>query len=216
MLLEKEREQVVVYCQRMISTGLTVGTSGNISIYNREQGLMAISPSSMDYMVMEPVDVVVQDLDGNVVDSPRRPSSESDLHLICYKNREDINAVVHTHSPNTTTLAILGWELPAVHYNVAYSGGSIIPVAPYRLFGTMELAEAALKTLEGRYGCLLANHGALAAGSGISHAYALAEQMEFCAEVYLKAKAAGEPNVLSEEQIIEVIGKFIAYSSQEK
>ena len=216
MLLEKEREQVAQYCKKLDASGLTVGTSGNISIYNREKELMAISPSSMDYAAMEPEDVVLLNLDAKIVDGVRRPSSEFGMHLICYKHRQDIGAVVHTHSCHATTLAVMGWDLPAVHYNIAYSGGATIPCAPYCLFGTQELAETALKYLEGRYACLLANHGALAAGSNISHAYALAEQLEFCAGIYLKAKTLSSPNILTDEQITDVIGKFIAYTSQEK
>ena len=216
MVLEIERAQVVRYCRQLEAANLTTGTGGNISIFNAEAGLMAISPSSMDYAVMEPGDVVVQDLDANIVDGNRRPSSEFGMHLICYKNRPDIGAVVHTHSPKATTLAVLGWDLPAIHYMIAFSGGATIPCAPYRLFGTPELAEAALKYLEGRYACLLANHGALATGPNIRHAFALAEHMEFCADLYLRAKTLAEPNVLSDEQITEVIGKFIDYTAQEK
>jgi L-fuculose-phosphate aldolase len=216
MVLENERTQVVRYCQQLEAAQLTTGTGGNISIFNAEAGLMAISPSSMDYAVMEAEDVVVQDLDAKIVDGTRRPSSEFGMHLICYKNRPDIGAVVHTHSPKATTLAVLGWDLPAIHYMIAFSGGATIPCAPYCLFGTPELAETALKYLEGRYACLLANHGALATGPNIRHAFAMAEHMEFCADLYLRAKKLAEPNILSDDQITEVIGKFIDYKTQEK
>ena len=216
MLMEKERKQVVQYCRKLDATGLTTGTSGNISIFNAEAGLMAISPSSMDYEDMELEDVVIQDLDAKIVDGIRRPSSEFGLHLICYKHRQDIGAVVHTHSPKATTLAVLGWDLPAIHYMIAYSGCPTIPCAPYCLFGSPELAETALKYLKGKYACLLANHGSLATGPNIAHAYGLAEQMEFCADLYLRAKMLGSPNILTDEQIAEVIGKFISYTKQEK
>ncbi len=83
----------------MISSGLTKGTGGNISIFNREQGLVAISPSGLDYYETKPEDVVILNLDGDVVEGERKPSSELDMHLIYYRKREDINALVHTHSP---------------------------------------------------------------------------------------------------------------------
>ena len=217
MLLENERNQVVQFCRQLATAGLTTGTGGNISIFNSEAGLMAISPSAMDYAVMDVEDVVLQDLDAKIVDGIRRPSSEFGMHLICYQNRPDIGAVVHTHSPKATTLAVLGWDLPAIHYMIAASGGPTIPCAPYCLFGTPELAETALKYLEGRYACLLANHGALATGPDIGHAFALAEHMEFCADLYLRAKMLAEPNILSDDQISEVIGKFIVdYKPQGK
>ena len=82
----------------MISSGLTKGTGGNISIFNREQGLVAISPSGLEYYETKPEDVVILNLDGEVVEGERKPSSELDMHLIYYRKREDINALVHTHS----------------------------------------------------------------------------------------------------------------------
>ena len=216
MLLENERSQVVRYCRQLSTAGLTTGTGGNISIFNAEAGLMAISPSAMDYTVMDPEDVVVQDLEARIVEGVRRPSSEFGMHLICYKNRTDIGAVVHTHSPKATTLAVLGWDLPAIHYMIALSGGATIPCAPYRLFGTPELAATALETLGDGYACILANHGALATGPNIGHAFSLAEHMEFCADLYLRAKMVAEPNIMDEDQIAEVRRQFVAYKTQEK
>jgi L-fuculose-phosphate aldolase len=178
---------------------------------------MAISPSSLEYSDMTPEDVVIMDLDENIVEGSLRPSSESSMHLICYKQRPDIKAVVHSHSPKATTLAVLGWDLPAVHYMIAYSGGATIRCAPYCLFGTRELAEAAIRALEGRYACLLENHGILATGPDIGFAFSLAEQLEFCADVYLRAKMVAEPNILTDEQIASVIAQAMSsYSSPKK
>lgn len=217
MLLQEERQNVVEYCRKLGAGELTTGTGGNISIYNAGAGLMAISPSSMDYAEMTSGDVVIMDLDAKVVDGNLRPSSEFGMHLICYKKRQDIRTVVHTHSPKATTLAVMGWDLPAVHYMIALSGGATIRCTPYRLFGTMELAEEAIKALEGSFACLLGNHGTLATGPDIGYAYSLAEHMEFCADIYLRAKTLGEPKILSNEQISEVIEKFLSsYSTQKK
>ena len=215
MQLQTERKQVVDFCRKISASGFAAGTSGNISILNKPAGLFAISPSSMDYDRITPEDVVVLDLDAHIVAGGRRPSTELGLHQMCYRYRPDIGAVVHTHSPCATSLAVLGWELPAVHYMIALGGDPIVPCAPYHLFGTPELARAAVETLNGRYGCLLANHGVLAAGPDIGHAYALAVQIEFCADVYLRAKAAGTPNILSDAQMAHVIAKLDAYAKQE-
>jgi L-fuculose-phosphate aldolase len=94
MLLEQERIDVVKYCKKLITAGLTTGTGGNISILNREKGLYAMSPSGMDYFETQPEDVVVMDLDGNVVDGKRKPSSEHALHRIFYTDRDDLDAIV--------------------------------------------------------------------------------------------------------------------------
>jgi L-fuculose-phosphate aldolase len=211
MLLELERIQVIEYCGKLAGSGLTSGTSGNISILDAGRQLMAISPSAMSYGEMAPADVVVMNLEGDVVDGMRRPSTEYGMHLVCYRERRDIGAVVHTHSPRATTLAVLGLDLPAVHYMIALSGRATIPCTPYRLFGTPELAEEAIRHLQGGYACLLANHGTLATGPTLAYAWSLTEQIEFCADLYLRARAVGEPLILSDEQIAEVAGKLSSY-----
>ena len=105
MIMEAERQQIVDYGKKMSASGLSVGTSGNISIYDPETGYMAISPSGLGYFDTEAKDIVVMDLDGNIIDGERKPSSEHGLHTIVYKNRPEARAVVHTHSPYATTLA---------------------------------------------------------------------------------------------------------------
>lgn len=214
MKLEDARAQVVDYCRKLEHSTLSSGTSGNISVFDGEQKLMAISPGAMDYDCMAPEDVVLMDLDGTVVEGDRRPSSEWSMHLACYRTRADVRAVVHTHSPAATTLAVLGLELPAVHYMIALSGKSSIPLAPYHLYGTAALAEAAADALQGGYACLLESHGVLAAGADIHQAWSTAEQVEFCADLYLRAKQVGEPKILSDAQIAEVIDQLESYKRQ--
>ncbi len=93
MILRKERELVVEYGQKMVTSGLTTGTGGNLSIFNGTEQLFAISPSGLDYFKTEPEDVVILDLDGNVVDGKRKPSSEYDMHRIFYERRPQTGAV---------------------------------------------------------------------------------------------------------------------------
>jgi L-fuculose-phosphate aldolase len=168
----------------------------------------------MSYEAITTKDVVVVDLDANIVDGIRRPSTEFDMHLGCYKARQDIGAIVHTHSIAATTLATLGWDLPAIHYMIAYSGGALVRCAPYRLFGTKDLSDIAVEYLGQSYGCLLASHGVLAGGPNIGHAFALAQQIEFCADLYLRAKSVGEPTILSDEEIADVVASFANYNTQ--
>lgn len=214
MHMRSEREQVVEYCRKLDASGLGPGTSGNISVFNTEERMMAISPSSMDYQLLTAEDIVLMDLSARVVAGARRPSTEFEMHLACYREREDFGAVVHTHSPQATTLAVLGWDLPAVHYMIGYSGAASIRCAPYRLFGTPELAAEALSYLGSGYACLLGNHGTLAGGPNIGHAWALTEQIEFCAGLYLRSKALGQPDILDDQQMADVIQKFSSYSVQ--
>ncbi|KNZ41962.1 L-fuculose-phosphate aldolase [Acetobacterium bakii] len=207
MILEKERNDVVKYCQKLITAGLTKGTGGNISIYNREQQLMAISPSGIDYFETEPEDIVVIDINGKIADGKRKPSSEHELHRIFYLKRDDIDAVVHTHSIYSTVLATLRQPLPASSYLVAFSGLDV-RCADYASFGSLELAELTFEAMIDRYAVLMANHGLLTGGKDILNAFNIAEQIEHCAEVYVKARAIGEPVILDEEEMTKMIYKF--------
>jgi L-fuculose-phosphate aldolase len=209
------RQQVVVCCHKLADSRLAAGVSGNVSCLDRNAGLVAISPSAMDYRAMRPEDVVLIDRDGQLVDPGRRPSSEWGMHLACYGLREDVGAVVHTHSPAATTLAVLGRELPAVHYMIALNGSDRIPLAPYHRFGSEALASAAVQAMGEGWACLLANHGVLATGRDLDAAWDLAENIEFCADLYLRASNVGEPRVLSAEQIGEVIAQLGSYQRQQ-
>lgn len=214
MLLQRERELVVEHCRMLATHKLTKGTGGNISALDREKKLFAISPSGMDYFVMQPEDVVVLDLDGKTVDGARTPSSEMDMHRLLYVDREDINAVVHAHSTFATTLACLHWSLPALHYLIGYSGGDGVRCTSYAPFGSPELAEIARDGMKGRYAVLLGNHGLLAAGPNMQYAFNAAEEIEFVCELHWRAKSVGDPVILSEEDMNVVLEKFKTYGQR--
>ena len=216
MLLEKEREQVVEYGKKMSSEGLTSGTSGNISVYNAEKQLMAISPSGIGYFETEPEDVVIMNLNGEVVEGNRKPSSEWALHTAMYKIKPNCGAVVHTHSMYCTVFASLRQPLKAVHYVIGDAGVAEVPCAPYETFGTEELAESAAKTIGKSDAVLLANHGMLACGKDIKVAYGLAKGMEYCAELQYRCMAIGKPVVLDDEEMDRVMDKFQNYGQKEE
>ena len=207
MLLQKEREDVVKYCQMLITHGLTKGTGGNISILNREEGLFAISPSGIDYFETEPEDIVVMNLKGEIVDSNRKPSSEHELHRIFYTDRDDIDAVVHTHSVYSTVLAPLREGLPASSYLVAFSGYDV-RCAEYASYGSMELAKNTFEAMKERNAAFMANHGLIAGGSDILNAFNIVEQIEQCAEVYVKARSIGTPVLLDHDEMTRMIDSF--------
>jgi L-fuculose-phosphate aldolase len=211
MILEEERKKIVKYGKKLIESGLTKGTGGNISIYNKDENLMAISPSGIDYFKTKPEDVVVLDLDGNIVDGDRKPSSEYPMHKIFYEKRDDIKAVVHAHSVYSTTISTLRWDIPALSYLVPFAGGKKIPCAEYATFGTQELAENNYKAMEGYKACLMANHGLLAGSGDISTAFMIAEQVEFIAELFYRAKSIGDPVILADSEMELMLEKFKSY-----
>ena len=211
MLMQKEREQVVEYGKMMSAARLSTGTSGNISVYNHELGLMAISPSGLDYFSTTPEDVVVTDLNGNIVDGTRKPSSEWGLHTIFYQNKPDSGAVVHTHSMYCTIFACLGQSVKPIHYAIADAGVAEVPCAPYYPFGTPELAKAAIETCGEGKAVILGNHGLVTCGKDLKAAYSLACNMEFVAELQYRAMSIGQPTYLTKEQMVDVMERFKTY-----
>lgn len=211
MLMRNEREQIVKYGEAMSAARLSTGTSGNISIYNAELGLLAISPSGLDYFSTKPEDVVIAKLDGTVVDGTRKPSSELGLHAAFYREKPEIGAVVHTHSMYCTVFASLGQSVRAIHYVIADTGSAEVPCAPYHPYGTQELAEDAVRTCGEGKAVLLANHGLVTCGKDLSSAYSLACNMEYIAELQYRAMCIGQPNYLSDAQIADVIERFKSY-----
>ncbi len=215
MLLKNERELVVEYGRKMVANGLVTGTNGNISILNRQEKLYAISPNGIDYELIKPEDVVVLDLNDQVVDSFRKPSSEYRLHSVFYNSREDVGAVVHTHSPYATTIACLNRALPAVHYTIAHAG-KVVPCAPYATFGTKELADSAYTVMNSGRAVLLANHGLLAVGEDITKAYNVATEIEYLAGLYYRASSIGAPVVIPDREMEIIVKKFKYYGQQQE
>lgn len=213
MIMETERQQIVTYLQKLIPSGLTKGTGGNISVYDPETGYMAISPSGLDYDQLTAQDIVVTDLNGNIIDGEHKPSSEWSMHAIFYQRRDDLNAIVHTHSPYAKTLASLRWNLPAVSYLVAFAGPNV-RCSDYATFGTPELAEAAFEGMKDRRAVLLANHGLLAGAHDLPNAFSVAEEIELCSEIYWRAKSVGEPVILDDAEMELMAVKFKSYGQK--
>src|SRR5579863_1606331 len=153
------RTMLIVACRELTRLGLTYGTSGNVSV-RCDARRFFVSPSGMDYAVLQADDVPLMDLDGRWF-GRRRPSSEWRFHRDIFKRRGDVGAIVHTHSRNATALACTGRGIPAFHYMVARAGGQDIRCASYHTFGTQDLSDAAVTALQDRRACLLANHGVI-------------------------------------------------------
>ncbi|TGS16827.1 MULTISPECIES: L-fuculose-phosphate aldolase [unclassified Mesorhizobium] len=202
------RQAIIDACIEMNALGINQGTSGNISCRHGEG--MLISPTSTPYHTLQPEDIVFMGWDGEV-DGRLPPSSEWRFHLDIMKARPEVNAVVHAHPTYCTTIAIMGRKIPAVHYMVAVAGGSDIRCAPYATFGTAELSAHAVEALRDRKACLLAQHGMIAVGSSLAQAMWLAVEVETLARQYHGALQIGEPPVLSDEEIENVIKRMASY-----
>jgi L-fuculose-phosphate aldolase len=209
----EKRQSIIDACLRMNVSGINQGTSGNISL--RHGDGMLITPTSTPYEAMKPDQIVYMHLDGNH-DPAQRPSSEWRFHRDIFKARPEVNAIVHAHPPYSTMLAIMGMEIPPVHYMVAVAGGDTIRCAPYATFGTQELSEHAVRALEGRLACLLAHHGMIAAGPSLAKAMWLAVEVEALARQYHGCLQIGTPPLLSKEEIEKVRLRMAGYGHAEE
>src|SRR5882762_7337182 len=204
----EKRQSIIDACRSMNALGINQGTSGNISL-RHDTGLL-ITPTSVPYETMQPEQIVFMGLDGSH-DAAQRPSSEWRFHLDILKARPEVNAVVHAHPPYSTILAIMGLEIPPVHYMIACAGGDTIRCAPYATFGTQELSEHAVRALEGRQACLLEHHGMIAVGPSLSKAMWLAVEVETLARQYHGCLQIGTPPLLPREEIEKVRVRMDGY-----
>ena len=189
------REQVVAACRRLAAEGLVRATSGNVSVRASEERI-AITPTGGVLAELEASQIVVVDLDGALVEGSLAPTSEIALHLGAYR-RYGAGAVVHTHAPIATALSTVLDELPCIHYEMLALGGSV-RVAPYRMFGTEELAECVLDAMEGRAAALMSNHGTLTIGPDVDAAVEATRLLEWASDVYWRARSIGEPRILDD------------------
>lgn len=213
---KKIRKEMVAACKTLEANGLNRGASGNVSV--RSGNAMLITPTAVAYDVIAPEMMarMVIDSDEYEFEGPNAPSSEWRFHRDILRARPDINAVVHTHAPYSTILAIARKPIPAIHYMIAAFGGPDIRVAEYARYGTQELSEHIVTAMEGRAGCLMANHGMVVGGANLTRALWLASELEALAHQYYHALGIGGGHVLSDAQIEETAKGFESYGVSEK
>lgn len=202
------RRKMVETAQRLVALSLNRGTSGNIAVRHGESFL--VTPSGMPAEELSPEGMVAMDFSG-VALGPGKPSSEWRFHRDILAARLEISAIIHTHSRYATSLACLNREIPPFHYMIAVAGGDTIRCTPYALFGSQELSDLALQALKNRKACLLGNHGMIALGNDLTDALAVAVEVESLCEQYWSALQIGEPYILSDSQMQEVLEKFKDY-----
>jgi len=206
------RVSLAALARESVHCGLNQGTSGNVSVRSREGFL--ITPSGQNMAALTADDMVEMSLAGEAL-GEGRPSSEWRFHRDIYTAFSEAEAIVHAHSPFAVALACLRRDIPAFHYMVAMAGGIDIRCAAYATFGTQALSDAVLTALQDRRACLMANHGLLAWGRSLPAALALANEVEALCGQYLRACQVGEPVLLSEVEMQEVLEKFKNYGSQD-
>lgn len=198
--------------RRLHAEGLLKGTSGNLSV--REVDTMWITPSGVPWPELDATDLARVRLgDGERLEGPA-PSSEAPLHRRLYRLRDDIRAIVHTHSHFATVFSVLRRPIEPVHYLIAF-GGRRIGVADYACYGTDALADRVAEALGDDRCVLLANHGLVAVGETLARAAAVASAVEEVAALQYHAEALGEPVHLDDAQLRTVEERLGSYGPQD-
>jgi L-fuculose-phosphate aldolase len=210
-MTENLRAQIVLACRELDRTGLNRGTSGNVSV--RDGDAMLVTPSAV------PSSELASDLiarmplagDDDAWVGPRKPSSEWRFHRDLLRARPDFGAIVHTHAPFATILAIARKPIPAIHYMMAAFGGPDIRCSGYACYGTATLSVEVVAAMEGRAGCLMANHGMVVGAATLARAVWLAHELEALAHQYFHVLQIGGGHVLSEAELAETSRGFAGY-----
>lgn len=191
MSIEDLCREVYAMAMQLVPDGLAHGAQGNISACDRGSGLVAVTPSAIPYNVMKQEDIVITDLYGKVVKGKWMPTTEIRMHTIFYREREDVNAVVHTHAPYASVFCITHEQIPPVLTEAASCLTGPVPVAPYRTPGSKELAQIVFDTLGSGVAVLLAQHGLLTVGDNLAQAYESTLAAENTARLVIWARSMG-------------------------
>lgn len=191
--------------------GLNPGSSGNLSV--RVSDGFLVTPSGLANDTLQAGQMVVVDMQGQA-NGNLEPSSEWRIHRDIYHARPEVNAVVHAHSPYAVSLACLRRDIPPFHYMIAAAGGKDIRCAGYATFGTQALSDNVLAALQDRRACLMANHGLVAVGANLAAALSLAMEVEELCAQYWRASLMGEPVLLDDVEMDEVLERFKHYGQR--
>jgi L-fuculose-phosphate aldolase len=211
--IQHMRNALLKSFQKLAQLGLNRGTSGNASV--RTPNGFLVTPSGMPVEDLTADSMVEVNLSGQTI-SAGKPSSEWRFHRDIYQARPEVNAIIHTHAMFSTSLSCMRQDIPPFHYMIAIAGGKDIRCANYALFGTQALSDEAIIALQGRKACLLANHGMIAIGKSLNQAMDITLEVESLCEQYWRTLLIGQPNILSDEEITEVLEKFKDYGNWNK
>ncbi len=191
----EQRRELTEVTREMYRRGLVGAYSGNTSMRLTgagDEGLLLVTPTHHPYYRLQPADLVVVDLYGHPVEEGgMQPSSETQLHLEIYRRRDDVGAVVHTHSIYASVAAVVGRDIPPLIDEMLMTIGGPIKVSKYAFPGTQDLAEAAYTALGERNAALLRNHGVVGVGPDIWEALEVCDLVERLARIFVLARNFG-------------------------
>ena len=181
--------------KRLLAEGLVSGTWGNIS-HRIDDDLMAITPSGIDYDELKPEDIVAVNINDLSYTGDIPPSSEVNMHAAIYKAKKEVNAIIHNHSLYACIVSVRSGEVPPYTEDMAQVLGPSIKVVKHALTGSPELASGVVKALEGRYGAILQNHGAVLLGRDMKEAFAACHILEKSCRISIYVELLGKGKAL--------------------
>ncbi|OEH84819.1 hypothetical protein BHU72_08280 [Desulfuribacillus stibiiarsenatis] len=185
----------------MVHSKLVASTWGNVSARVEEDNLIVVTPSGIDYKNLTPQDLPVIDMQGQHIEGKYQASSEKALHIALLKNRPDVHGVMHTHSVYASAFSVIREPIPPIIEDMIQIAGGFVPVAPYYLPGSSELAEGVVQSIQNQYGVLLANHGFVGIGRTVHEAFKVCLVVEKAAQIYSIARSIGKPHILDEHDV---------------
>jgi L-fuculose-phosphate aldolase len=197
---DQSRLELVRFSKWLYRLGFMPGTSGNLSV-RLDRHRLLVTPTGASKYLLKKEDMVVVDLEGRQLAGSRRVTSEIGMHLTIYRQREDVEAVVHAHPPIATAFACVGWALDEMLCQEAAMTLGTVPLASYATTGTPEVAASLEPFLADHQVILMANHGVVSYGSTLLDAFLKMETVEHLAEIRLAAHKLGSPNILKQEQL---------------
>ncbi len=201
-MLENLKQELIEYGRLAGVKNFTPGYSGNFSARYGDKILITSSGSANGYLSED--ELVLMDFEGNLIEGTKKPSSEKMLHAEFYKQRPDVNYIIHVHSPYLSSFACCHIPLdePVMAENVFYFGQ--IPLAEYGLPSSMDLVEKTAKYFKDYDAVLMANHGFIVGDKTIKDAFLKLELAESYAQVVLNTKLMGGAVLFNQNQVDEI------------
>jgi len=200
----KYREEIVHYGRMLHEHGFVAAMDGNLSV-RLDGDRVLVTPTCVSKGAMKAADMVIVDLDGQQVAGRRNVTSELGMHLLIYRTRPDIQAIVHAHPPTATGFAAAGIPLTEPLVCEVVMGLGCIPLARYGTPGTSELAQTLEPYVPGYDAILMSNHGVVAYGDTLEHAYMKMETVEHFAQIALVTHLLGRQQPLKEVEIEKLL-----------
>jgi L-ribulose-5-phosphate 4-epimerase len=200
MLLEALRREVLDTALALKKYGLVWMAGGTVCARDPESGQVVVTPSGVAYEDLDPVDMIVVDLDLNLIEGDYRPSVATNLWTAILRNRPEIHGIVHSHSPYATAFSVVDKPIPIITETMANWFGQPIRIAPYAHLEDDHFVSAPLEALGDGFAVMLGQHGPITIGKNLHHALERAVTLEEAAKTYAIACDLGKPLEFSEKQ----------------